>query len=137
MPGLRVDRLLASTAIALLLALPATAFAGSENGVDASAAPRQELQADSTSQPAVSEPAQKASNDEPLPTAKPQETAAPTNNSAQNQADEAKPAAASDMTPAAAGRVCGRHRTKSLGSRNLARVECRGHGAPAAVSAIN
>jgi murein L,D-transpeptidase YcbB/YkuD len=101
MPGLRVDRLLASTAIALLLALPATgAFAGSENGVDASAAPRQETQADSTNQPAVSEPAQRASNDEPPATAKPQETAAPTDNSAQKPADEAKRAAASDMTAA-------------------------------------
>jgi hypothetical protein len=33
MPGIRVDRLLASTAIALLLALTGTgSFAGSENG---------------------------------------------------------------------------------------------------------
>jgi L,D-transpeptidase YcbB len=86
MPGIRVDRLLASTAIALLLALPATGtFAGSENGAttDTSTAPRQETQADYANQPAASEPAQKASNDAPATSAKPQETAAPANNSAQ------------------------------------------------------
>ena len=97
MLGIRVDRLLASTAIALLLALPTTAsFAGSENGTDTSAAPRQESQADSAIRPAASEPAQKASNDAPAPSAKPQETAAPANNSAEKPADEAKPAASAD-----------------------------------------
>src|SRR6516225_5144905 len=97
MPGIRVDRLLASTAIALLLALPTTAsFAGSENSTDTSAAPRQESQADSAIRPAASEPAQKASNDAPATSAKPQETAAPANNSAEKPADEAKPAASAD-----------------------------------------
>jgi len=97
MLGIRVDRLLASTAIALLLALPTTAsFAGSENGTDTSAAPRQESQADSAIRPAASEPAQKASNDAPATSAKPQETAAPANNSAEKPADEAKPAASAD-----------------------------------------
>ena len=97
MPGIRVDRLLASTAIALLLALPTTAsFAGSENGTDTSAAPRQESQADSTIRPAASEPAQKAPNQAPATSAKPQETAAPANSSAEKPADEAKPAASAD-----------------------------------------
>src|SRR6516164_7739162 len=97
MLGIRVDRLLASTAIALLLALPTTAsFAGSENGTDTSAAPRQESQADSAIRPAASEPAQKASNDAPATSAKPHETAAPANNSAEKPADEAKPAASAD-----------------------------------------
>src|SRR6516225_5804842 len=97
MPGIRVDRLLASTAIALLLALPTTAsFAGSENSTDTSAAPRQESQADSAIRPAASEPAQKASNDAPATSAKPRETAAPANNSAEKPADEAKPAASAD-----------------------------------------
>src|ERR1700751_4794177 len=90
MPGIRVDRLLASTAIALLLALPgAGSFAGSENGADASAAPRQESQADT---PASIESAQKSSTDAPAATTKPQETAAPANNSAEQPAAEAKPA---------------------------------------------
>jgi L,D-transpeptidase YcbB len=99
MPGIRVDRLLASTAIALLLALTGTgSFAGSENGpaTDASAALRQEAQVDKASDPAASEPAQKA---------KPQETAAPANNSAEKPAEEAKPTAASDATPAAGGQA--------------------------------
>src|SRR5262252_8273382 len=97
MPGIRVDRLLASTAIALLLALPTTAsFAGSENSTDTGAAPRQESQPDSAIRPAASEPTQKASNDEPATGAKPQETAAPANNSAEQPADEAKPAASAD-----------------------------------------
>src|SRR6516162_6385593 len=100
MLGIRVDRLLASTAIALLLALPTTAsFAGSENGTDTSAAPRQESQADSAIRPAASEPAQKASNDAPATSAKPQETAAPANNPAEKPADEAKPAASADAAP--------------------------------------
>jgi murein L,D-transpeptidase YcbB/YkuD len=96
MPGFRVDRLLASTAIALLLALPATgAFAGSENGPtsDTSATPRQESQTDNATQPAASEPAQKASSDTPAASTKPQEVAAPANNSAEQPADEAKPQA--------------------------------------------
>ena len=97
MPGIRVDRLLASTAIALLLALPTTAsFAGSENSTDTGAAPRQESQPDSAIRPAASEPTQKASNDAPATSAKPQETAAPANNSAEQPADEAKPAASAD-----------------------------------------
>jgi L,D-transpeptidase YcbB len=101
MPGIRVDRLLASTAIALLLALPgAGSFAGSENGADGSAAPRQESQADT---PAATESAQKASTDAPATTAKPQETAAPANNSAEQPAGEAKPAAASDTTQSVGG----------------------------------
>jgi murein L,D-transpeptidase YcbB/YkuD len=106
MPGIRVDRLLASTAIALLLALPATgAFAGSENGPDASATPRQESQADNATQPAASEAAQKASNEAPAAIAQPQDTPAPANNSAQKPADEAKPATASDTAPAAIGQA--------------------------------
>jgi L,D-transpeptidase YcbB len=108
MPGIRVDRLLASTAIALLLALTGTgSFAGSENGpaTDASALPRQEAQVEKASDPAASEPAQKASNDALPATAKPQETAAPANNSAEKPAEEAKPAAASDATPAASGQA--------------------------------
>jgi L,D-transpeptidase YcbB len=92
-PGIRVDRLLASTAIALLLALPgAGSFAGSEDGpaADASVAPRQESQADKASEPAASEPAQKASNDAPAATAKPETKS------------EAKPEAKPDALPAAA-----------------------------------
>jgi murein L,D-transpeptidase YcbB/YkuD len=108
MPGIRVDRLLASTAIALLLALPATgAFAGSENGPadDASAAPRQESPADNAKQPAASEPAQKASNDASAAAIDPQDTAAPASNPAQKRADESKPVVASDSSPAAAGQA--------------------------------
>ena len=106
MPGIRVDRLLASTAIALLLALPATGtFAGSENGADASAALRQESQADNANQPVASEPARKASNDAPAAPAKPQEIAAPASNTAEKPADETKPAAASDTTPAASSQA--------------------------------
>src|SRR6516225_10227407 len=96
MLGIRVDRLLASTAIALLLALPTTASFAGPNGTDTSAAPRQESQADSAIRPAASEPAQKASNDAPATSAKPQETPAPANNSAENPADEAKPADSAD-----------------------------------------
>jgi L,D-transpeptidase YcbB len=102
MLGIRVDRLLASTAIALLLALPgAGSFAGSENGpgADASVAPRQESQADKANEPAASEPAQKASNDAPAASAKPQETAAPANNSAEKPAGEAKPETKSEVQP--------------------------------------
>ncbi|HET8920370.1 MAG TPA: L,D-transpeptidase family protein [Xanthobacteraceae bacterium] len=102
MPGIRVDRLLASTAIALLLALPTTGtFAGSENGpaADASATPPQESQADNANKPAVS---QKASDDAPAATTKPGETAAPASNSAEKPTDEAKPGAASNATPAPA-----------------------------------
>jgi len=94
MPGFRVDRLLASTAIALLLVLPAAGtFAGSENNPagDASTAPRQQAQAGNANQPAASEPAQKASNDAPAVTTKPQDAAAPANNSTEKPAAEAKP----------------------------------------------
>ena len=107
MPGIRVDRLLASTAIALLLALPATgAFADSENipAAEASAAPRQE-QTDDASQPAAPETAQKASNDAPAGTAKPVDAAAPASNSAEKPGGDAKPAAAADTTAAPAGQV--------------------------------
>jgi murein L,D-transpeptidase YcbB/YkuD len=101
MPGLRVDRLLASSAIALLLALPgAGSFAGSENGPDASTPPSQGAQADT---PAAPESAQKASADAPAATAKPQESAAPINNFAERPAAEAKPAAASDTTQSVGG----------------------------------
>ena len=99
MPGFRVDRLLASTAIALLLALPAAGtFAGSENNPagNASTAPRQQAQAGNANQPAASEPAQKASNDAPAVTTKPQDAAAPANNSTEKPAAEAKPAASAD-----------------------------------------
>src|SRR6516162_7963704 len=99
MPGFRVDRLLASTAIALLLALPAAGtFAGSENNPagNASTAPRLESQAGNANQPAASEPAQKASNDAPAVTTKPQDAAAPANNSTEKPAAEAKPAAPAD-----------------------------------------
>ena len=99
MPGIRVDRLLASTAIALLLALPAAGtFAGSENNPagNASTAPRQQAQAGNANQPAASEPAQKASNDAPAVTTKPQDAAAPANNSTEKPAAEAKPAAPAD-----------------------------------------
>src|SRR6516225_5928165 len=94
MPRFRVDRLLASTAIALLLALPAAGtFAGSENNPagNASTAPRQQAQAGNANQPAASEPAQKASNDAPAVTTKPQDAAAPANNSTEKPAAEAKP----------------------------------------------
>ena len=99
MPRFRVDRLLASTAIALLLALPAAGtFAGSENNPagNASTAPRQQAQAGNANQPAASEPAQKASNDAPAVTPKPQDAAAPANNSTEKPAAEAKPAASAD-----------------------------------------
>jgi len=99
MPGFRVDRLLASTAIALLLALPAAGtFAGSENNPagNASTAPRQQAQAGNANQPAASEPAQKASNDAPAVTTKPQDAAAPANNSTEKPAAEAKPTASAD-----------------------------------------
>jgi len=99
MPGFRVDRLLASTAIALLLALPAAGtFAASENNPagNASTAPRQQAQAGNANQPAASEPAQKASNDAPAVTTKPQDAAAPANNSTEKPAAEAKPAASAD-----------------------------------------
>jgi murein L,D-transpeptidase YcbB/YkuD len=106
MLGIRVDLLLASTAIALLLALPATgSLAGSENRADTSAAPRQESQADNVNQPAASEPALKASNDASTASAKPQETVAPATNAAEKPANEAKPATASDTTPAASGQA--------------------------------
>ena len=94
MPRFRVDRLLASTAIALLLVLPAAGtFAGSENNPagNASTAPRQQAQAGNANQPAASEPAQKASNDAPAVTTKPQDAAAPANNSTEKPAAEAKP----------------------------------------------
>ncbi|MGB9389467.1 MAG: L,D-transpeptidase family protein, partial [Xanthobacteraceae bacterium] len=108
MPGIRVDRLLASTAIALLLALPTTGtFAGSENDPTAGATPPQESQADNANKPAVSDPAQKASNDTPADTSKPQETAAPASNSAEKPAGEAKPTAASDSTAAPAAAPAG------------------------------
>jgi murein L,D-transpeptidase YcbB/YkuD len=107
MPGIRVDRLLASTAIALLLALPTTGtFAGSENdpAADASATPRQESQADNANKPAASEPAQKTSND--APAVKPGEAAAaPASNSAEKPDGEAKPAAASDSSQAPSGQA--------------------------------
>ena len=99
MPRFRVDRLLASTAIALLLALPAAGtFAGSENNPagDASTASRLESQAGNANQPAASKPAEKASNDAPAATIKPQDTAAPANKSAEKPAAEAKPAASAD-----------------------------------------
>jgi L,D-transpeptidase YcbB len=99
MPGFRVDRLLASTAIALLLALPAAAtFAGSESNptTDASAAPQP------GNQPA-SDPAAKASNDAPAAdgAARSAQTVAPASNPAEKPAGETKPAAAADSTPAA------------------------------------
>ena len=108
MPGIRVDRLLASTAIALLLALPTTGtFAGSENDPAAGATPPQQSQADNANKPAVSDPGQKASNDTPADTSKPQETAAPASNSAEKPAGEAKPTAASDSTAAPAAAPAG------------------------------
>ncbi|MGN6749674.1 MAG: L,D-transpeptidase family protein [Xanthobacteraceae bacterium] len=91
MPGFRVDRLLASTAIALLLALPVNAtFAENSPTADASAAPRQDSQPGS--QPALSEPAAKATND----AARPAEATPPASKAAEQPASEAKPAAASD-----------------------------------------
>jgi L,D-transpeptidase YcbB len=98
MPGFRVDRLLASTAIALLLALPATAaFAGSENSptADANTAPRQDSQPGN--QPALSEPAAKASNDAADSGAKSAEAA---ETKAETKPGETKPAEAkpSDAT---------------------------------------
>jgi L,D-transpeptidase YcbB len=102
MPGIRVDRLLASTAIALLLALPTTGtFAGSENNPDPNAAPHQDAQASDTSRPAVSEPAQKASNDAATGTTKPADVAAPATNLADKPGGEAKPEAKPDAKPAA------------------------------------
>ncbi|MGB9391579.1 MAG: L,D-transpeptidase family protein, partial [Xanthobacteraceae bacterium] len=82
MPGIRVDRLLASTAIALLLALPSTGtFAGSENGpaADTSATPPQESQADNANKPAA------GSDTTPAP------AAAPAGQAAQSAVGEAKP----------------------------------------------
>jgi len=90
MPGIRVDRLLASTAIALLLALPSTGtFAGSENGpaADASATPPQESQADNANKPAA------ASDTTPAPAAAPAGQAAP------SAGGEAKPDAKPDAKP--------------------------------------
>src|SRR4029077_4138563 len=108
MPGIRVDHLLASTAIDLLLALPTTGtFAGSENDPAAGATPPQQSQADNANKPAVSDPGQKASNDTPADTSKPQETAAPASNSAEKTAGEAKPMAASDSTAAPAAAPAG------------------------------
>ena len=86
MPGIRVDRLLASTAIALLLALPTTAtFAGSDNNPagDASVAPPQQSQNTGT----------------PDAAAKPAEAAAPASNSTDKP--DSKPTAATEATPAA------------------------------------
>src|SRR5690349_15448961 len=83
---------LASTAIALLLALPTTgAFAGPENGppADSSASPRQEAQADSANKPAA--PASKDSTESPA--AKPSELAAPASNPAEKPIADSKPAA--------------------------------------------
>ena len=100
---------LASTAIALLLALPTTGtFAGSENAPGAGATSKQgsqqESQADNASKPAASEPAQKTSND--APAAKPGEAAAAAaSNSAQKPDGETKPAAASDTSQAANGQA--------------------------------
>jgi murein L,D-transpeptidase YcbB/YkuD len=104
MPGIRVDRLFASTAIALLLALPTTGtFAGSETAPsgDTSVAPRQEPQSDKTSsQPAVSEPGQKTSNDAPA-TANPAKAADVGNDAAAKPGAEAKrvPATENASTP--------------------------------------
>ena len=97
MLGIRVDRLLASTAIALLLAIPATGtFAGSENNADTSVAPRQETPTGEASQAAASEPAQKVSNDAAAGAAKPADVGTAASNSADKATGEAKPAAASD-----------------------------------------
>src|SRR5215472_13572449 len=94
MLGIRVDRLLASTAIALLLAIPATGtFAGSENNADTSVAPRQETPTGEASQAAASEPVQKVSNDAAAGAAKPEDVGTAASNSVTG---EAKPAAASD-----------------------------------------
>src|SRR5438045_2072845 len=102
MPGIRVDRLLASTAIALLLALPTTGtFAGSENNPDPNAAPRQDAQAGDTSRPAASELAQKASDDAAAGTTKPADVAAPATNLADKPGGEAKPEAKPAATDAA------------------------------------
>jgi murein L,D-transpeptidase YcbB/YkuD len=104
MPGIRVDRLLASTAIALLLALPTTGtFAGSENNSDANAATRQETPAGDANQSAASEPAQKTSNDTTPGADKPADVAAPPSNSAEKPA--AKPAVATEAAPAPAGQA--------------------------------
>src|SRR5215472_8836295 len=85
MLGIRVDRLLASTAIALLLAIPATGtFAGSENSADTSAAPRQEA------------PTGEASQSGAAGAAKPADVGTAASNSADKAVGEAKPAAASD-----------------------------------------
>ncbi len=99
MPGIRVDRLLASTAIALLLTLPtAASFAGPENApAGETAAPPQASQADNPSQPPASAPTQNTTTD--TSAAKPAEAAAPAGNpqSAGGEVKtEAKPATASD-----------------------------------------
>src|SRR5690242_19001733 len=104
MPGIRVDRLLASTAIALLLALPATGtFAGSENSPDPSAAPRQNAQASAQagdiSRPTTSEPAQQATNDTAAGTTKPADVAAAASASADRPAGEAKPETKPEAKP--------------------------------------
>ncbi len=108
MPGIRVDRLFASTAIALLLALPATGtFAGSETAPsgDTSVAPRQEPQSDKTSsQPAVSEPGQKTSNDAPA-TANPAKAADVGNDAAAKPGAEAKRVPATENAPTPTGQA--------------------------------
>jgi L,D-transpeptidase YcbB len=99
MPGIRVDRLLASTAIALLLALPAAGtFAGSENGpsADAGAASRQQSQTDNASQPAAPEAASNSAE-------KPQAAQSAGGDAKTEAKPEIKPAAASDTPPAPAG----------------------------------
>ena len=108
MPGIRVDRLFASTAIALLLALPTTGtFAGSETARsgDTSVAPRPEPQSDKTSsQPAVSEPGQKTSNDAPA-TANPAKAADVGNDAAAKPGAEAKRVPAAENAPTPTGQA--------------------------------
>ncbi len=100
MPGIRVDRLLASTAIALLLALPTASFAGPKNGAAGeTASPTQASQADHPGQPA-STATQNTTTEAPAG-AKPAEAPAGNPQSASETKTEAKPAAGSDAAKTA------------------------------------
>jgi murein L,D-transpeptidase YcbB/YkuD len=99
MSGFRVDRLFASTAIFLFLAVSASGtFAAAEtaSGSDAAASPAQDSQADKTAQPAAAGSAQNAPTTDAKPAPAASDTAAAP--AAPSVAGEAKP----DATPAAA-----------------------------------
>jgi murein L,D-transpeptidase YcbB/YkuD len=103
MPEFRVDRFLASTAVALLLLLsPGKTFAGSETAAEnnAAAAPPQESQMDKAAQPAASESAQKTDT---VGSTKPDETKPGSASSAaadSKPAGDGKPPSATENQPA-------------------------------------